>query len=67
MNTESNPPFPWTQLGIAPTRDIAEIKRAYAQHLKTIDVAADPMAFQTLRQAYEVALAMVTDGSWVPS
>lgn len=51
-------PFdPWEQLGIAPTDDGREVKRAYARVLKRIDVDADPDAFIRLRTAMEMALA----------
>jgi len=55
--------FPWDRLGIAPTRETGDIRRAYAQVLKTIDAAADPAAFHTLRQAYEAALAQAAGGA----
>lgn len=53
--------WPWSVLELphkgAEKRDV---KRAYARVLKTIDVEADPAAFQELRQAYESALSYVT-------
>jgi hypothetical protein len=66
MNSGSELPFPWIELAIAPTRDDAEIKRAYARRLKTIDPAADPRAFQMLRRAYEAALGLTSGGRDVP-
>ncbi len=45
------------RLGIAPTRDVKTIKRAYAVALKAIDQATEREAFERLRQAYEQALA----------
>ena len=45
------------RLGIAPTRDIRSIKRAYALALKAIDQASEREAFERLREAYEQALA----------
>jgi hypothetical protein len=50
---------PWffDRLGIAPTRDARQIKRAYALALKAIDQLAEREAFETLRGAYEAALA----------
>ncbi|MBB1602281.1 J domain-containing protein [Variovorax sp. UMC13] len=45
------------RLGIAPTRDIKTIKRAYAVALKAIDQASEREAFERLRQAYEQAQA----------
>ena len=47
----------WALLGIAPTDDRDEIRRAYAKALKSIDVDADPAAFMALRQALEDSLA----------
>jgi len=49
---------PWffDRLGIAPTRDAKQIKRAYALALKAIDQQAEREAFETLRAAYEAAL-----------
>ena len=50
---------PWffDRLGIAPVRDAKQIKRAYALALKAIDQQAEREAFETLRKAYEAALA----------
>lgn len=45
------------RLGIAPTQDRTLIKRAYATALKTIDQQQEREAFETLRRAYEQALA----------
>jgi len=53
--------FPWTELEIAPTRDEAEIKRAYARRLRSVD-RTDATAFQRLRRAYEVALGYGANG-----
>lgn len=52
-------PTPWffDRLGIAPTRDPKQIKRAYALALKAIDQQTEREAFETLRKAYEAALA----------
>ena len=47
----------FARLGIAPTRDVKTIKRAYAVALKAIDQASEREAFERLRQAYEQALA----------
>jgi len=50
---------PWffDRLGIAPVRDAKQIKRAYALALKAIDQQTEREAFETLRKAYEAALA----------
>lgn len=49
-------------LGIAPTRDVRTIKRAYAVALKAIDQTHEREAFERLRQAYEQALAWAARG-----
>lgn len=47
---------PWTLLGLAPTGDEREIKRAYARKLKVTRPDDDPVAYQALREAYDWAL-----------
>jgi hypothetical protein len=54
----------WALLGLAPTDDKREVKRAYARTLKTIDVDADPQAFIALREAMEAASAWGTRTPW---
>lgn len=50
--------WPWTVLDLsgAPA-STAEVRRAYAKKLKTIDQAKDIAGFEALREAYETALA----------
>ena len=48
----------WDVLGVAPTGDEREIKRAYARQLKRCRPDDDVETFQQLRQAYEQALRM---------
>jgi len=48
--------WPWSELDLDPTADRAEIKRAYAAKLKTLDRERDVEGFQTLREAYACAL-----------
>jgi hypothetical protein len=52
------PPEVWAILGIAPTRDTALIRKAYAAHLKQSHPEENPSRFQRLRAAYETALRM---------
>lgn len=47
----------WAVLGIAPTTDPIEIRRAYARRMKESDVGEDAEAFAELRAAREAALA----------
>ncbi|HKY92620.1 MAG TPA: hypothetical protein VJM11_16345 [Nevskiaceae bacterium] len=49
---------PWHVLGIAPTREARDIKRAYAAALKKTHPEDDPEGFQALRRAYEAALGL---------
>ena len=53
----------WALLGIEPTDEPREVRRAYARLLKTIDVDADAAGFVRLREALELAQAW---GSRVP-
>lgn len=46
----------WALLGLAPTDDQREVKRAYGRLLKQIDVDSDPAAFIRLREALDLAL-----------
>lgn len=46
----------WEILGIQPTQDKREIRRAYALQVKTHHLEEDPQAFMELNQAYQQAL-----------
>lgn len=49
-------PTIWQILGVRPTRDVREIRRAYARRLKSANPEDDPGRFKTLRSAFEQAL-----------
>lgn len=49
---------PWSLLGIAPTADAREIRKAYAERLKGMDVDSDVAGFAQLRQARDLALKL---------
>lgn len=51
----------WRTLGIAPTRDEREIKRAYAAQLKLTRPDENPAGFQHLRACRDQALAIARD------
>lgn len=53
---------PWEVLGLPPTGEAREIRRAYARLLKSIDVEDEPERFATLREAFERALALAEAG-----
>ena len=46
----------WKLLGLEPTRDVSEIRRAYAQKARICHPEEDPAGFLALRQAYQAAL-----------
>lgn len=43
----------WSVLGIEPTQDLSEIKRAYARQLKNTRPDQDPQGYQRLREALD--------------
>ncbi len=56
----------WQELGIEATRDIREIRRAYAGRLKAAHPEDDPEGFERLRTAYEEALAAARGADGLP-
>ena len=56
----------WTTLGVEPTNDEREVRRAYARRLKEVHPEDDPDGFKALREAYERALDMARRGWAVP-
>ncbi|OAT14700.1 hypothetical protein M979_4386 [Buttiauxella noackiae ATCC 51607] len=53
----------WQVLGIPPTGDEAEIRRAYAQQLKTHRPDKDPGGYQQLREAFDAAKQQAGSGA----
>lgn len=47
--------WPWSELGLSGPADPREIRRAYAQRLKTAHPEEDPEGFQRLHTAYQAA------------
>lgn len=56
----------WITLGLEPTNDEREVRRAYARRLKEVHPEDDPDGFKALREAYERALDMARRGWAVP-
>ncbi|AWB46318.1 hypothetical protein DCC85_20545 [Paenibacillus sp. CAA11] len=56
----------WATLGIEPTNDSREIKRAYARKLKLFHPESDPAGYQRLREAYDEALQLAKRQAAIP-
>lgn len=50
--------WPWSQLGLSGPAELPEIRRAYAERLKTTHPEDDPEGFQRLHSAYQLASRM---------
>ena len=54
--------WPWSQLGLSGPADLPQIRRAYAEKLKTTHPEDDPEGFQRLHSAYQLASRMARRG-----
>lgn len=54
----------WEVLGIAPTKDKREIKKAYAKKAKTVHPEENQDEFINLRNAYEAAMNFASDNNY---
>ena len=50
--------WPWSQLGLSGPSSLPEIRRAYAEKVKTAHPEEDPEGFQRLHAAYQLASRM---------
>lgn len=53
--------WPWDELDLNGPVPEAEVRRAYARRLKTLDVERQPDAFEALREAYDLARQIARD------
>lgn len=54
--------WPWSELGLSGPADLAEVRRAYAERLKTTHPEEDPEGFQRLHEAYQQARKLARRG-----
>ncbi len=54
--------WPWSELGLPGPSDLAAVRRAYAQRLKTTHPEDDPEGFQRLHEAYQEARRLARQG-----
>jgi hypothetical protein len=51
----------WDVLGVSPTNDVRQVKRAYSRMLKKHKPEQDPEGYQCLREAFDLAMAYCAD------
>lgn len=54
--------WPWSELGLSGPASLTEVRRAYAERLKTTHPEEDPEGFQRLHEAYQQARRMARKG-----
>ncbi len=54
--------WPWSELGLPGPADLSEVRRAYAERLKTTHPEEDPEGFQRLHEAYQQARCLARKG-----
>ena len=55
--------WPWRELGLPGPADLSEVRRAYAERLKTTHPEEDPEGFQRLHEAYQQARRLARKGT----
>ena len=54
--------WPWSELGLSGPADLAAVRHAYAERLKTTHPEEDPEGFQRLNEAYQQARQLARKG-----
>lgn len=54
--------WPWSELGLSGPADLPQVRRAYAERLKTTHPEEDPEGFQRLHEAYQQARRLAKKG-----